>query len=199
VIESFDEFTCVPEFKRKETTFDLHVKGQSAPVARVRKDGVTDSLRPYQVYEGPQLDQRVGLVSSHQAWDAEGTVVGEIARQSRTYAEDDLSLTHVGLPVLQGRPEGVQTRVTRSFPLNIVTGNVGAGYVLASRYRFSAPGCEGFSVGRKPGVKSRYTVKIHDQRINRLVPLTCLLYIARNLAGDVRQGLSNLTSNPFKI
>lgn len=199
MIQTLDEFTCVPEFGRKETTFDVHVKGQKAPVARVRKDGVTDSLRPYVVVDGPQLDQRIGWVNSVQALNAEGTVVGEVSRRSRHYAEDDLSVTQAGLPVLEGRPEGVQTRVTRSFPMNVVLGNVGAGYVLATRLRFSAPGCEGFSVARPQGVKSRYTVTIHDQRINRLVPLTCILYIARNLTGDVRQGWANLTSNPFKI
>ncbi|WP_433890388.1 hypothetical protein [Streptomyces sp. CA-111067] len=196
--QALGEFTCVPEFKRKETTFDLHVKGRSGPVARVRKAGVTDSLRPYAVYEGPDLDQAAGWVNAYQAGGAEGGIVGEVQRESRALAEDHLSVSHAGLPALKGRPEGLQTRVTRTFPVNVVAGTIGAGYVLATRYRFSAPGCAGFSVGRKQGVRSAYTVKIRDPRINRLVPLMCVVHIAEQLSGDVRQGLANMTSNPFK-
>jgi hypothetical protein len=199
MMQSLTEFTCVPDFGRKQTTFDVHVAGESAPVARVRKDGVTDSLRPYAVFDGPQLDHQVGWVNSSQALTAEGAVIGEVSRRSRTYAEDDVSVSHAGLPPLGARPEGVPTRVTRTFPMNVVLGNVGAGYVLGTRLRFSGPGCEGFSIARRQGVKSRYTVTVHDQRIDRLVPLSCVLYMARNLSGDLRQEWSNRTSNPFKL
>jgi hypothetical protein len=67
------------------------------------------------------------------------------------------------------------------------------------RYRCSAPDCAGFPVGRKQGVRSAYTVRIRDPRINWLVPLMCVVYIAEQLSGDVRQGLANMASDPFKI
>lgn len=199
MIQTLDQFTCIPEFSRSRTTFEVYAENRPEPAARFRKDGITDSLLPYLVLEGPGLDEQAGQVNSTRALDADGILVGEVTRRPRRYAEDDLSVTMPGLPVLQARSEGVPTRLTRAFPANAVLSNIGARYVLPVRLRFSAPDSAGFTVIRHAGVRSRYTVTVRDRRINRLVPLACILHMARNLTADLRQSRANLTGNPLNI
>lgn len=198
MIESLDAFTCVPEFSRKHTTFRVYAQGQKEPVARAHKDSAWDTRFPYHVFEGPGLDRLVGYVTPWEAMTADRVRIGRVDRRSGSAARrDKWSFQQSGLPELLGGPDGRATKLRHSFPLRAVLANAPADALFSLRLLFQGAGSNGFELTRQSGLNPRYSVRIHDERVDRLLVLACVALVNRD-DDNPRQFLADIASNPLK-
>jgi hypothetical protein len=65
--------------------------------------------------------------------------------------------------------------------------------VLAHSLRYRSSISEGFELTRRPGVNSRYDVRVHDPRIDRLLVLSAVSYFeSEHGDADVRKILPSI-------
>lgn len=111
---------------------------------------------------------------------------------------EEWTFAQSGLPVLHGEPAGANSALRHSFPLRMVLGNGIADSALSFRLRFRAPGSAGFEFTRLAGVRGRYAVRVHDDRLSRLLILSAVVRHCAFSDSDIRQFAVDLTSNPLK-
>jgi hypothetical protein len=55
-----------------------------------------------------------------------------------------------------------------------------------------------FVVSRRAGIRARFTVAVHDPRLDRRLVLAGAVALSEGESGDMRQEAVDLTANPFK-
>jgi hypothetical protein len=200
MLDLLTRFTVIPEYHRARTLYHVHVKGTREPVAQARIERAPDTLHPLEVFTGPGLDQPAGWVSFGYALAPDRTRLGNVGGRRGTIGRDKWTFAQNGLPVLHGARAGVAGTLRDSLPVvrDFLTGGV-ADMALSAHLKFSAPDCVGFEFTRQPGIKTRYTVRIHDARVNWLLVIAAILRFDRFDNPDVRRGISETIANPFKI
>lgn len=200
MLDSLTDFTVIPSYHRARTRFDVYAEGSRDPVAQVRGDRGPDTLRPLDVFTGPALDQAAGWVNAVLAIGPDRARIGKVAGGKRLFGKDRWVFAQNGLPELQGKRAGALGSLRDAAPIarDFLTGGV-ADAALSARLRFSAPGCQGFEFTRQSGIKTRYKVRVHDERVSRLLVLACVLYYDRFVNADPRREIASATANPFKI
>ncbi|MEU1630863.1 hypothetical protein ABZ746_37595 [Streptomyces sp. NPDC020096] len=197
MIQSLGSFTATAKYSHSYTAFDVHADGERTPVARMYKDSAYDSPDRYSVYGGPRLDKLEGFVNPFKAMLPGHSEIGTVNRRSRSLHHDEWKFTQKDLPELRGAPTGLNSALRHSFPLNVVSGNRFADAAFSLRLRFHAPESEGFELIRLAGARARYGVKVYDDRVNRLLVLSCVAHLNTYVATDPRQVIVDLTFNPF--
>lgn len=210
MIQSLDSFTVSVDYGRKHTTFHVCVDGQHAPVVQMRKRGVYDSRYRYSVYAGPQLDELVGFVSNVGTEASDGQVkLGRVDHRSGgLLGKDQWTFAQTDLPVLTGMPKGFSGKLRDSRARSLaeclspsIIPAIASSVFDVSTSRcllFSAQESTGFELIRRAGLRSRYAVKIHDDRINRLLVLACVVHYDTFCTRDPRQAIADWTSNPLR-
>jgi hypothetical protein len=123
---------------------------------------------------------------------------GAVETKHRVLRPESWTFRQNGLAPLTGGPAGVSA-VRENFPLEMVLDNKWADLFLARRLRFRSPESSGFELVRGAGPRDRYRVRIHDQRVDRLLALSCVVHLARfGDSPDLLKDLAELTSNPFR-
>ncbi|MGW1914526.1 hypothetical protein ACWCQS_28295 [Streptomyces sp. NPDC002076] len=199
MIQSLSSFNITAHYGRAHTTYNVHVDSQKAPTARVHKDTVFSSLSEYQVYTGPGLDQLVGYVNSVGAKSIDRTPLGKVEMRKRVGLEDQLTVIQNGLGELTAEPVGVSTKLRRDSRLVNLVATPASEFAFTTRLHFRSAESAGFELTRRRGVRARYAVTVHDDRVDRLLILACVVHYARFHAEDIRQPLAEFTSNPFKL
>jgi len=198
VIQSLTSFTVTADYGRAHTTYNIHVDGQNAPVARMHKDTVYSSLSEYRVYTGPDLDQLVGYATNFLARAADGTRLGRVHTRRRALRDSEWTVTQNDLGDLTGASVGAGTKLRRDSRLGNLLALPAAEFAFTTRLHFRSPESTGFELTRLRGVRARYAAQVHDDRVNRLLVLACVAQYAEYHARDIRLPLAELTSNPFK-
>jgi hypothetical protein len=199
-MHTLNQFQVSFTFRRRETTW-LIADGNDTPVARLHKPADPDSRKPYRVYGGPALDHLLGYVAISIALDADGRELGRVRHRSHTswglrsglLTDEDWTVTQPGLGTLEGRPAGLGSRARHAIGVGNVMDNVLTDVVLAHTLRYRGATSEGFELTRRPGVNSRYDVRIHDPRVNRLLVLAAVAYFdSEHGDADVRKILPSI-------
>jgi hypothetical protein len=195
MIQSLGSFTVTVKYGHSYTTFEVHADGEHTPVARMHKDSTYDSGDRYSVYSGPRLDKLEGFVNPFKAMLPGHSEIGTVDVRSRSLSYDYWTFAQKGLPELRGVPAGLNSALRHSFPLKIVSGNRFADAIFSLRLRFRTPQSAGFELIRLVGARARYAVKIYDDRVNRLLVLSCVAHLNTYIAMDPRQFVVDLTFN----
>lgn len=196
-LQSLTAFSVTPRYGRNETTFDVRAAGQSAPVARLFKASQYDSRHPLQVLIGPQLTDPAGYVNAFGAYAADQTQLGTVRSRYRSLRATRWQLDQTNLSTLVARPTGISSLRYR-FPFVIVLGRSVASNFLPFRFWFQAKDSQGFVVSRHAGIRARFTVAVHDPRLDRRLILAAVVALSERESGDLRQEAIDLTANPFK-
>lgn len=213
-LQSLTSFTVTVSYHRNETTFDVHQRGQRAPVARLHKAGPYLKREPYQLLTGPDLAEAAGKVSGMGAVAADGSPIGTVSRSvsrvDRIAQGSTASLRarrwqvdQEGMPPMTGRPVGALTRMRFNTVSDLLlnsdalVGHNPIDYVLPFTFRFSLPGSTAFEVRRKAG-RGSYAVSVRDPRVDRRLVLACVLSINALHAPGLRREAVDLTTNPFR-
>ncbi|TQF03706.1 hypothetical protein E6W39_17555 [Kitasatospora acidiphila] len=200
MIHALNEFSVNFTYRHRETTWLIHRNGSDAPVARLRKPEAPDSLKPYQVYGGPQLDELLGHVANSIALAPDGRRLGRVRLRSKQWGlrdglstDEEWTFAQDGLGELHGQPMGLGSRARHAFVVGNLMDNVLTDVVLAHSLRYRSIISEGFELTRRPGVNSRYDVRVHDPRINRLLVLSAVSYFeSEHGDADVRKILPSI-------
>lgn len=199
MIRTLDAFSVAFAYRRRETTWLVHAPGQDAPVARVHKAAAPDSREPYQVYGGPQLDELLGLLSGRRALAADGSRIGEVTWAGRNglrgglLADEKWTCVQDGLGELDGRPVGLGSRARHAYVVGSLLDNGLTDLLLDHSLRYRDESSEGFEFSRRSGVRSRYDVRVHDPRVNRLLVLAAVgRFESEHGTADVRTLLPSI-------
>jgi hypothetical protein len=195
--QTLTSFTVSPSYGRNETTLDVVAAGQPTPVARLFKASQYDSRQPLQLLVGPQLADPAGYVNGFAAYAADRTKLGTITSRRRPFGTRRWQLEQPGLPALTAKPTGTSALRYR-FPFALLLTGTLANSFLPFRYRFHGTDCQGFTVSRRAGIRARFTVTVHDQRVDRRVVLASVVALSHYESNDLRQEGVDLTANPFK-
>lgn len=198
MIQSLSSFTVTADYGRAHTTYNVHVDGQQAPVARMHKDTVYSSSSEYGAYTGPGLGQLAGYVTNFGARSADRTLLGKVDTRRRALREGEWTVIQNGLGELTGESVGVSTKLRRDSRLGNLLAVPASEFAFTTRLHFRSPESAGFELTRLRGVRARYAATIHDDRVNRLLILACVANYAEHHAQDIRLPLAEMTSNPFK-
>lgn len=200
MIDSLTEFSVVPEYHRSRTLYHVYARGSRDPVAQARVDRSPDTMRPLQVFTGPGLDQPAGWVNSLTASGPDGVKIGAIDVRRSAVRKDEWIFAQSGLPELHGKRAGVNNALRDGLPVvrDFLIGGL-ADAALSAHLRFSAAGCAGFEFIRQAGIRTRYKVRVHDDRVSRLLVLAAVVRFDRWDNADPRKDISEMTRNPFKI
>jgi hypothetical protein len=202
VIQDLDRFSVDFEFRRKETAWTVRADGSrsAGPVARGHKPAALNSRKPYQVHGGPNLDQLLGHVGLSIALGPDGSGIGTVSRRSLEgldgglLADEEWTFAQQGLDVLHGRPAGLGSRARHTFAVGDVLDNGLTDVLLKHTLRYRGEQSDGFEVTRRPGVRSRYHVRIHDQRLDRLLVLAAVVHFDNEHGDtDVRKLLPSIS------
>jgi hypothetical protein len=175
----------------------LTVSAGGTPVARLVKDGHSDSAKPYRIFGGPGLDRLDGLLGGPVAYGPDGTALGRVDSSSRLLRGGHRwTVEQTGLGTLTGEAVGVSGLRYR-WPQSMVLTSGPADSVLPFRLRFTGDGSSRFTVHRPAGVRARFEVEVHDARAGRRVVLAAVAELNRSESGDPRQEISDLVGNPF--
>ncbi|MFI6045621.1 hypothetical protein ACIA8C_28610 [Nocardia sp. NPDC051321] len=192
-LAELSEFSVVPTYRVRSTTFDVFPAESKDAVARMRRDEsfFGAELEPYDVYAGPGLEERVGTVNLRFAVDLDGKRVGEVTSERirwgslghvREFRQDDLGVLtgeQVGLGAVFARRRGM-----RFIPLADMANDVARVHV-----RYRGPDSAGFDVVKPMGISKRCHFSVHDPRINRLLLLSCFIRMEMEEGTDVRQSV----------
>ncbi|MCC9312410.1 hypothetical protein LN042_36075 [Kitasatospora sp. RB6PN24] len=163
------------EYRPDLTAFTIREKSRSIPVAVMRKNSYYKSRHPFEVYTGPRLDELVGYVQPTGAWSAARVQLGELEYREAFFIRNDKRfLTQPGLGTLRGRPVGL-SRLTEQPMVRSLSGSAGlAGLLFGTHIRFQSRQSAGFELKYSARPKERFSVRIHDQRVNRLLVFSCV-------------------------
>lgn len=198
MIDTLSEFTVAPEYHRDRTLYHVRRK-DSDLVAQLRADAPVRNLRNgLQVFTGPALDQPAGWVSWTEAKTPDGVPVGTIGRQNRGSRKESWIFAQADLPELSGELSGATGVLRNNWVLRDALSDNLVGGTIPLRLRFRGSGCAGFEINRSPGMRAKYRVRIHDERISRLLVLACV--VRYNVGHDIdpRKDIIRLTTSPFK-
>lgn len=198
MIQSLTTFTITADYGRAHTTYNVHVDGHKAPVARMHKDTVYSSESEYRVYTGPGLDHLDGYAHNFAARSVDGTPLGRVHTRTRLLRDDEWIVTQSGLGELIGESVGVGTKFRRDSRVGSFFTVSAAEFAFTTHLHFRSPESTGFELSRLRGVRARYAAHVHDERVNRLLVLACVAQYAEYHAQDIRLPLAEFTSNPFK-
>ncbi len=199
MIQSLTAFAVVPAYGRSRTSYDLLPEGTAAPVAQLRKDSVYDSPKPLGVFTGPGLDELQGYVTAGTAMGADRVGHGRVGHShAGVLRGEEWTFAQPGLPVLYGEPAGANSALRHRFPLRMVLANGIFDSALSFRLRYRAPDSAGFEFIRLAGVRGRYAVRIHDDRLSRLLVLSAVVRHCTFSDSDIRQFALDLTTNPLR-
>jgi hypothetical protein len=196
-LQAVTSFSVTPRYGRNETSLDVNMTGQPAPIARLFKASQYDSRRPLQVLVGPQLTDLAGYVNSFAAYAPDRTKIGVIGSRRRPLGTKRWHLDQPGLPTLTAKPTGASSLRYR-FPLALVLAGTIANSFLPFHFRFQSKDSQGFTVSRRAGVRARFTVIMHDPRLDRRLVLATVVALSQYESNDLRQEAVDLTANPFK-
>ncbi|WP_042407799.1 hypothetical protein [Streptacidiphilus carbonis] len=181
-LDTLDSFNVRFEFRQNETTWTVCAGKMDEPLARLHKQGAVNSIKPYEVYGGPGLDELLGRVAISIALGPDGTRLGTVSRRAQDGLEggpltdEEWTFTQEGLGALRGTPLGLGSRARHTYVVSNVIDNGLTDVLLEHRLRYRAPDSEGFELTRRSGVRSRYDVRIHDPRVSRLLVLAAVAY-----------------------
>lgn len=186
MLNSITEFTIVPEYKIRGTTFWVRVPGSDHPVARIRRDvGITGSVGElHRVFIGPNLDEFAGFVTPTAAYDAAKTKVGHLEFDDSGYAtmEQPTVFCQNGMNPFTERACGVMGRVVRTPLLGYVVFFVNPiVFVLSMLFggkrasEFSGTHTAGFRMTKFKRLANHFRFSIHDPRIDILLVFSCFL------------------------
>lgn len=145
----------------------------------MHKDRRYDSLHPYQVHTGPQRDQFVGYVTPFGAKTADRVKTGSVDFSGRFLRSEKWVVTQHNLSYpLTGLPEGPNSRLRHGSLLRLIPFQQKTDVIFPFRLRFSSPRSAGFELTRSAGIRSRFTVAIHDPAVDRLLTLACVAQFA---------------------
>lgn len=197
MIDTLTEFSVIPEYQRNRTFY--HVRAQhSGTVAHLRAEVPVRDLRGgLHVLAGPGLDQPAGWIGWTEAKTASGVTVGTVGRNRGRSGKDSWIFAQAGMPELTGEFAGASGALRNSRVLRDALAGHLAGGAFPLRLRFTAPGCAGFDIDRPPGLRARYRVHVHDERVSRLLVLACV--VRYNIGHDIdpRKDLVRVTTDPF--
>jgi hypothetical protein len=191
-------FTVAIKYGRSETALDVWSPGEAAPVARLVKDGPYDGRGPFRVLVGSPLTKTAGSVSSagSAAYSSHGDQLGTVASSHGVLRAKRWTVHQPTLPPLIARPIGMSS-VRYVFPLSLALSGTLADRFLPFRFSFQGNRSRGFVVRRTAGMRARFAVNIHDDRIDRRLVLATVVALSRWESGDVRQEFIDLTANPL--
>ncbi|MEV5511100.1 hypothetical protein [Streptomyces orinoci] len=193
MIQKFNAFTVIPKYRRSQTAFDVHVDGVRAPVARARKDSSFGSLSRYTVHSEPQLEFE-GFVTPFKATIPGSGEVGSVDHRVPILGKTQWIFAQKNMPELRGVPSGINSTVRHTFPISIVGDNSLLDAVFSFRLHFRAPESDGFELTRLAGARARFRVKVHDDRVSRLLILCSVVHFARYATADPVEYAVSLTS-----
>jgi hypothetical protein len=196
-LRSLTAFRVSARYGRTETTFDVRMPGRPTPVARLFKAGPYDSLRAFHVLTGPDLTDLAGYVTGLAAYAPDRTQVGSVASRSRVLRPARWSVEQPGLGTLAAQHAGISA-VRFVFPFSIVLSGTVADTVLPFRFCFRSSDSRGFVVSRHTGLRARFTVTVHDPRLDRRLILAAVVSLNRYASSDLRQDIVDATANPFQ-
>jgi hypothetical protein len=196
-LRSLASFTVAVSYGRNETALDVRVTGQPEPVARLFKASQYDSRFPFQVLTGPQLSEVGGYVTPFAAFAANRAQLGKVKSRYRPLRAKSWEVEQPGLPVLSARPIGASSLRYR-FPFSLLLADTLADSFLPFNFLFQGNESRGFVVSRATGIRARFTVTVHDPRVDRRLVLAAVVGLNRYASSDVRQDVVDLTANPFK-
>lgn len=193
-LRALTSFSAIVRLHTDRTILDVQPMGGASPVARMSKVGARRKRAAYELFTGPGLKTVAGQLSASGALDAEGRSLGIVNLTAGRVPDADVHplrgglrpdtvsdptrwrVIQPGLPPLSGHAVDRAARLN----YNRVTGameKVGFGirmdYAGLLTFRFSAPGCGGFTAA-VASRKSRLDVTVHDQRVDRRLVLACL-------------------------
>lgn len=193
-LRALTSFSAKVRLSTSRTILDVLPAEGAPPVARMTKVGPLRKRAAYELFTGPGLKTVAGQLSPSGALDAEGRSLGIVNLTAGRVPDADVHPLHgglrtnavadprrwrvvqPGLPPLSGQPVDRAARLN----YNHVTGvmdKIGFGIKVDYRgiltFRFSAPGCEGFTVA-VTSRKARHDVTVHDERVDRRLILACL-------------------------
>lgn len=194
-LQALSSFRVKVRMSRKQTILEVTTAGKEEPVARMAKVGPLRKRAAYELFTGPGLKTPAGTLSASGALDADGAPVGIVNLSGTAVPDSDihpLSGGHVAyaganptkwrfiqpdLPPLKGQAVDVATRLLNN-PATDAAGSVGFStwmpdYVVPQTFRYSAPGCDGFTVALTSR-KARLDVTVHDPRVDRRLILACV-------------------------
>lgn len=194
-LQALTSFSARVGLHRNETTVHIHPSGGLPPVARMTKAGPLRKRAAYELSVGPGLKTPAGTLSASGALDAADVPVGIVNLTGGRVADRDIHpltggmrgpvsdnptrwrVLQPGLPPLAGLATNTATRL-RYNAVTDAAERIGAGlwmpdYVLHPTFRFSGPGCDGFTVTLLSR-KSRLDVTVHDPHVDRRLVLACL-------------------------
>lgn len=196
-LHTLTSFTVTTKYGRNQTILDVVATGHPTPIARLFKASQYDSRQPLQLLVGPQLADPAGYISGFAAYAADRTKLATVVSRRRPFGVRRWQLEQTGLPALTAKPTGTSS-IRYRFPLAIVlTGTLANGF-LPFQFRFRSAASEGFTVSRHAGIRARFTVTVHDPRLDRRIILATVVALSKHESSDLRQEGVDLTANPFK-
>jgi hypothetical protein len=191
-----------------EVTFGLHLDRTTmeisppggVPAARLAKPGEIARRLAYDIFTGPGLSEPSGHLTAYGAVERDGAVIGIVNPSHGRVPDAEIhpmtglpygkradnpahwTVTQAGLPPLSGTAVGLATKLTHNRVAEFVS-QQGADlwmfdYAAPLHFQYSAQGSAGFSVSRTPG-RAKFAVTIHDERIDRRLPLAVLAAIGQ--------------------
>jgi hypothetical protein len=196
-LQSLTSFSVTVKYSRSETVLDVTVAGQAAPVARLFKASQYDSRQPFQLLVGAQLTELDGLVTGFAAFEPDRTKLGTVQSKHRPLRGKRWQVDQPGLPTLTARATG-SSAFRYAFPFALVLSGTLANSFLPFNFSFQAKDSQGFVVSRRTGARARFTVTVHDPRVDRRLVLASVVALNQYESSDLRQEAVDLTANPFK-
>lgn len=119
---------------------------------------------------------------------------GSIEQRSKFLTDKHAwSFDQVGLRTLTGTPKGVGSKLLHGTPLGAIPFTDALDMVVEYRVGFRGPGCDGFEFTRLKGTQPRYTMRLHDRRVNLLLALATIVRYDWLLSPNLKGALMELT------
>ncbi|WP_225846502.1 hypothetical protein [Streptomyces sp. HPF1205] len=204
-LEALTSFSTAFTLHFNRTIADILWSDGQPPVARMVKVGPLRKRSSYQLLTGTGLQTLAGTLTETGAVDADDVPIGIVNTTAGARADSDIHpltggmragvstapttwrVVQQGLPPLVGRAADEETE--RAFrPVNKAVELIGefipVWVPVRGRHlllQYSAPDCEGFTVGVDGPKAEHMTVTVHDPRVDRRLVLACLAALALKL------------------
>lgn len=200
MIDSLTTFTVAPKYTPARTFYRVYVKGTREPVAEVRVEPGLPLIHTFPVLTGPGLDQLAGRVNAVYAEDADGRRIGQVDKRRGVFTRTTWTFAQDGLPELRGVRAGFVGSLRDKLPVvRDFLANSLVDILLSLHLKFSAPGCPGFTFSRKPGIRTRYKVRVRDERVSRLLVLSVVLRYHESENPDLGEAIREAKAHPIEF
>lgn len=174
--------------RRRATTFT--VRSNRKPWARLHKDEAFHGDQTLTVTVGPELDKLAGWVGSSWALAPDQSRLGFIDFHESSVRRQNWTFEQPGLPPLTGATAGRATTARYGRALGWLPLIRAMDTLFGYHVRFTAPGCAGFDLFRRPGpLRPRYRLEFHDVRVSPLLALATVVHYDRHLDATPRKKL----------